>query len=119
MLGNLLSNALRFSPEGGSVEVGLSAAGEQAALRLADSGPGIPADELPHVFDRFFRGRNAGHAGSGIGLAVVRELVSAHGGSVSVDNLPGAGAVFTVNLPLAGGSRDAAAGAAAGTERGR
>lgn len=102
VLGNLLSNALRFTPEGGSVLVHISAGGSTAVVEVSDSGPGIPGDELPHVFDRFFRGRHAGEAGSGIGLAVVDELVRAHGGSVSAGNLPGGGAVFTVILPQAG-----------------
>jgi two-component system sensor histidine kinase BaeS len=119
VLGNLLSNALRFTPEGGSVDVSLSASGSEAVLRVWDSGPGIPEDELPHVFDRFFRGRHAGYAGSGIGLAVVSELVSAHGGRVSAGNLPGGGAAFSVILPLAGGGLGAIAGGAAGIGRGR
>jgi two-component system sensor histidine kinase BaeS len=116
VLGNLLSNALRFTPEGGSVDVRLSGGGSTAVLQASDSGPGIPEDELPHVFDRFFRGRNAGAAGSGIGLAVVSELVRAHGGSASAGNRPGGGAVFTVTLPLAGGAPTAPAG---GTGRAR
>ncbi len=117
VLGNLLSNALRFTPEGGSVDVRLAASGSEAVLRVSDSGPGIPEDELPHVFDRFFRGRQAGHAGSGIGLAVVSQLVRAHGGVVSAGNLPGGGAVFSVTLPPAGGKAGAIAGTAAGIGR--
>jgi len=114
VLGNLLANALRFTPEGGSVDVRLSADDSKAVLQVSDSGPGIPEDELPHVFDRFFRGRNAGVAGSGIGLAVVSELVHAHGGSASAGNRPGGGAVFTVTLPVGGGApgTPAAAGVA-------
>jgi two-component system, OmpR family, sensor histidine kinase BaeS len=117
VLGNLLTNALRFTPEGGSVELSLAATGPEAVLRVSDSGPGIPEDELPHVFDRFFRGRQAGYTGSGIGLAVVSELVRAHGGSVSAGNLPGGGAVFSVTLPLIGGSPAPAVSAAAGIGR--
>ena len=100
VLGNLLANALRFTPEGGFVDLTLSTAGSRAVLQVSDSGPGIPADELPRVFDRFFRGRHAASAGSGIGLAVVSELIDAHGGSVRAANRPGAGAVFTVDLPV-------------------
>jgi two-component system, OmpR family, sensor histidine kinase BaeS len=118
VLGNLLSNALRFTPEGGTVDVHLSASGSTAILEVSDSGPGIPEDELPHVFDRFFRGRHAGDAGSGIGLAVVSELVRAHGGSARVGRWPGGGALFTVTLPLAGGVPGAPAGSAAGIGRG-
>ncbi len=89
---NLLSNALKFTPAGGSVHVDLIGEEGQAVLRVADSGPGIPPEELPRVFDRFFRGSVVRAGGSGIGLAVVRELVAAHGGSVEAQS-PGAGAV--------------------------
>jgi two-component system, OmpR family, sensor histidine kinase BaeS len=119
VLGNLLSNALRFTPEGGSVEVRLSAAGSSAELQVSDSGPGIPEDELPRVFDRFFRGRQAGEAGSGIGLAVVSELVRAHSGSASAGNLPRGGAVFTVILPLDRATPGVPDGAMARTGRSR
>lgn len=102
VLENLLSNALRFTPEGATVAVRLAAVGSEAVLEVVDSGPGIPEDELPRVFDRFFRGRRARANGSGIGLAVVSELVRAHGGGVRAGNQPGRGAVFTVTLPLAG-----------------
>ena len=69
-------------------------------LTVADTGPGIPASELPHVFDRLWRGRQARSvAGSGIGLAVVRELVTAHGGTVGADSPPGGGTTVSVRLP--------------------
>ena len=69
-------------------------------MEIADTGPGIPADELPHVFDRLWRGKTSNAtSGSGIGLAVVRELVSAHGGTVTATSAPG-GATFTIRLPL-------------------
>jgi signal transduction histidine kinase len=119
VLGNLLSNALRFTPEGRSVEVSLSAAGSMAVVEVSDSGPGIPEDELPRVFDRFFRGRHAGDTGSGIGLAVVSELVRAHGGSASAGNRPGGGAVFTVKLPLAAEAPGAPSASVAGVGRRR
>ena len=99
--GNLLSNALKFTPEGGRVEVSLRRQGTGAVLEVADSGPGIPAEELDRVFERFFRGQGARVGGSGIGLTVVRELVAAQGGRVRAANAPGGGAVFTVTLPLA------------------
>jgi two-component system sensor histidine kinase BaeS len=119
VLGNLLSNALRFTPQGGAVDVRLSVDDSTALLQVSDSGPGIPEDELPHVFDRFFRGRNAGAAGSGIGLAVVNELVRAHAGSASAGNRQGGGAVFTVTLPLARGALGTAASGVAGVAPGR
>ncbi len=80
--GNLLSNALKFTPSGGWVRIELAGDDGEVVLRVADSGPGIPVEELPRVFDRFFRGNGVRAGGSGIGLAVVRELVAAHGGTV-------------------------------------
>lgn len=100
VLANLLSNALKFSPAGGMVRVELRSDDAWAVIRVSDSGPGIPADELPHVFDRFFRGRTARPSGSGIGLTVVAELVQAQGGTVEVASAVGQGASFTVRLPL-------------------
>ncbi len=99
VVSNLLSNALKFTPSGGSVELVLRPIGEQAVIRVADTGPGISSEELPHVFDRFFRGHGVRASGSGIGLTVVRELVEAHGGSIEVSSEPGAGTAFTVRLP--------------------
>ncbi|MDQ3681233.1 MAG: ATP-binding protein [Actinomycetota bacterium] len=105
---NLLSNALKFVPAGGAVTVSLAGlaglagqAGPErcAELQVADSGPGIPGDELPRVFDRFFRGRGAKVGGLGVGLAVVAELVRAHGGTTDASSQAGRGSVFTVRLP--------------------
>ncbi len=102
VLSNLLSNALKFTPAGGRVHVSLRPEGPWAAVRVSDTGPGIPADEMPRVFDRFFRGRSARSGGSGVGLTVVRELARAHGGDVDLASEPGRGAVFTLRLPLVG-----------------
>ncbi len=99
---NLLTNAVKFTPDGGRIGVGVERAHGQAVVTVTDSGPGIPPDELPHVFERFWRGRAAaGRAGSGIGLAVVAALVDAHGGTVEASNLPTGGARFTIRLPAA------------------
>jgi len=98
---NLLSNALKFTPPGGEVALTLRTAGHRAAIRVSDTGPGIPADELDRVFDRFFRGRGVRAGGSGIGLTVARELARAHGGEIEVASDPGRGASFTVSLPIA------------------
>lgn len=98
--GNLLSNALKFTPSGGTVRVSLTSDSSRGILEVADSGPGIPEDELSHVFERFFRGRGAAAAGTGIGLTVVRDLVSAHGGEVRAANGAAGGALFRVTLPL-------------------
>lgn len=99
---NLLTNALKFTPAGGRVLVTVDRWDGLARLQVEDTGPGIPAEELDHVFDRFWRGsagRSAG--GSGVGLAVVAELVRAHGGRVDVASAPGRGARFTVLIPQA------------------
>lgn len=96
---NQLTNALKFVPAGGSVTATLHADGGWAVLRITDTGPGIPADDLPKVFDRFFRSRAARADGSGIGLAVAAELVAAHGGTITADSTPGRGTTFTTRLP--------------------
>jgi two-component system sensor histidine kinase MprB len=101
---NLLDNAAKHSPPGGVVEVGVRA-GE---LTVRDHGAGVAPADAPHVFDRFYRGANArGRPGSGLGLAIVRQVAEAHGGTVAVDEAPGGGALFRLELP----SRPVAAGA--------
>lgn len=101
VISNLLSNALKFSPNDGAVRIETRSDGPWAVLEVSDEGPGIPAGEQSRVFDRFFRGSGARGSGSGIGLTVVRELVRAHGGDASVRSEPGLGATFVVWLPLA------------------
>jgi two-component system sensor histidine kinase BaeS len=102
VIANLLTNALKFTPQGGSVTVQAGPAGADAVLRVSDTGPGIPAEDLPRVFDRFWRGRGAAHvSGSGIGLAVAAELARAHRGRLEARSEPGHGAQFTLTLPRA------------------
>ena len=97
---NLLSNALRHTPSGGRIDVRTATQGGDAVLEVLDTGSGIAEEDLPHVFERFYRGRDAeSSAGSGIGLAVASELVSAHGGTIEAANRPEGGAAFTVRLP--------------------
>jgi two-component system, OmpR family, sensor histidine kinase BaeS len=99
---NLVTNAGKFSPPGGRIEVEVATVGERVACVVTDDGPGIPDDELPHVFERFWQGRAAAATGgSGIGLAVATELARAHGGDVEATNAPGRGARFTLWLPAA------------------
>ena len=99
VLGNLIDNALRATPAGG--EVRLSVRGDQTSVRLEvhDSGPGIPEDELPRIFERFVQGKDT-KGSSGLGLAIVDALVKLHGGSVRAANRPGGGASFEVSLPV-------------------
>lgn len=100
VIANLLSNALKFTPPGGHVTVGTSRAGPDAVLRVTDTGPGIPADELPHIFDRFWRGLGAARiSGSGIGLTVAAELARAHGGRLTATSKPGHGTQMTLAIP--------------------
>ncbi|NOK17680.1 ATP-binding response regulator [Corallococcus carmarthensis] len=98
---NLISNAFKFTHQGG-IRVSLRWQGSQVALLVADTGTGIPPEELPRIFDRFHRvqgSRGRSYEGSGIGLALVRELVRLHGGDVTVESVPGQGSTFTVTLP--------------------
>jgi signal transduction histidine kinase len=102
LLSNLIGNALKFTPRGGEVIVELIDDRDHAVLEVRDSGPGIPESELPHVFDRFFRGTNVGEArasGSGLGLAIARSIVEMHGGAISVASAVGSGTTFTITLP--------------------
>lgn len=101
VLSNLLGNALRLVPRGGSVVVRAECGGG-AALRfaVADTGPGVPADELPHVFEPFRRGRHAGRAGLGLGLSIARGIVEAHGGRIWAESREGGGSVFAFELPV-------------------
>ena len=97
---NLLSNALKFTPAGGTVTLHTGQAGTDAVLRVADTGTGIPAEELPRVFDRFWRGRGAARtSGSGIGLAVAAELARAHGGRLTAESAEGNGTTMTLTMP--------------------
>jgi len=99
---NLLTNALKFTPAGGRVTIATWPAGTDAALTVTDTGTGIPADELAHIFDRFWRGRQASQtSGSGIGLAIADELTQAHGGQLSATSQPGQGTQMTLTLPRA------------------
>ena len=98
---NLLSNALKFTPPGGLVRLTLEQHNGQAVLEVADSGPGIASEDLPRVFERFFRGHGARSGGSGIGLTVVHDLVAAQGGEVEASNRHEGGALFTVRFPVA------------------
>jgi two-component system, OmpR family, sensor histidine kinase BaeS len=104
VVGNLLANALRFTPAGGSVTVGAGAApGGGVEVTVRDSGPGIGADVLPHIFDRFYRSGDS--PGSGLGLPIARSLVEAHGGSIEAESPPDGGTLMRIRLPGGGGDR--------------
>jgi signal transduction histidine kinase len=102
VLTNLIGNAIKFTPPGGSVSIVLRPHGDGARIDVTDTGVGIDASELPHIFDRFYRGSRANEArgsGSGLGLAIVRSIVDMHHGSIAVDSQLGTGSRFTVSLP--------------------
>ncbi|MFC7743293.1 sensor histidine kinase [Nocardiopsis composta] len=104
-VGNLVGNAIRHTPEGGTVTVRGRRDGADALIEVADTGTGISAEDLPHVFGRFWRAdksRNRRTGGSGLGLAIVRNIAELHGGGASAAHAPGGGAAFTVRVPLAG-----------------
>jgi signal transduction histidine kinase len=103
ILGNLLANALKFTTSG-YIEVGMAAAGQRVGIRVSDTGPGIPAHELPHIFERYRQASTAAgssFSGSGLGLALVRELTELHRGTVEVSSESGKGTTFVVWLPAA------------------
>jgi signal transduction histidine kinase len=102
LLTNLVGNALKFTPTGGSVSVRLADRPDGAEIEVSDTGPGIPPDELPRVFERFYRGTNTGDAratGSGLGLAIVRSIVDMHAGEIDLASVVGKGTVFRITLP--------------------
>jgi signal transduction histidine kinase len=98
---NLLDNAIKFTPAHGKLEIGMAARDGHATLRVADSGPGIPAEDLQFIFDRFFRGRVRDESGNGLGLSLCREIVRLHHGEIAVANRAQGGCEFIVTLPLA------------------
>jgi two-component system sensor histidine kinase BaeS len=103
VIGNLVSNAVRHTPAGGEVTIAARRTAERAIIDVADTGAGIAAEDLPYVFDRFWRAeksRSRQTGGSGLGLPIARKLVEAHGGTLTVTSTPGRGSVFTVTLPL-------------------
>jgi signal transduction histidine kinase len=101
VLGNLLGNALKFTPAGGRVRVSAVTAGEQVEVSVDDTGPGIPPDQLSQLFDAFWQGHDGDRRGVGLGLWIARSIVEAHGGKLRVDSRPGEGTTFTFTLPRA------------------
>ena len=109
LLRNLLDNALKYTPPGGQVSVSASAQAPSALVTVTDTGAGIAAADLPHVFDRFWRADQArASEGSGLGLAICRQIAAAHGGTLIADSEPGRGSVFRLRLPLPDSSESSA-----------
>lgn len=95
---NLVANALKFGPPDGPVDVSLLTDGAAAVVEVADRGPGVDPEDLPHAFDRFCRG-HSGQPGSGLGLAIVEAVARAHGGSAALAPRPGGGTIASLRLP--------------------
>jgi len=105
LVNNLVSNAIRYTPAGGLVTVRVGASGGRARLVVEDTGIGIPEDELSHVFDEFFRGREAKKVsahGTGLGMTIIRRVVEMHAGRIDVESAPGEGTAFRVTFPPPG-----------------
>lgn len=106
-VGNLVSNAIRYAPDGSVVELGAASGAEGVDITVRDQGPGIPERHLPRLFERFYRvesARDRERGGTGLGLAIVKHIAMVHGGDIRVDSAPGRGSVFTLRLPTATGA---------------
>jgi signal transduction histidine kinase len=119
MLLNLVTNAIKYTPPGGTVSLGLAQEDGAVVFTVADTGIGIAPGDLPHIFDRFWRAdparsRTGARPGTGLGLAITKWIAEAHGGSITVQSRPGRGSVFTVRLPRE--HRGRTSGAAVGME---
>jgi two-component system phosphate regulon sensor histidine kinase PhoR len=102
VLGNLIHNAIKFTSQGGSITIGATAASDKVTLSVADTGPGIPPEDLPRVFERFYKvDRARGTGGTGLGLAIARHVVEAHGGRIWAVSTFGQGATFYFTIPTA------------------
>jgi len=104
VLSNLIGNAIKFTPPEGKITVTGRRVGAQALMTVSDTGPGIPPDLRPYIFDRFWRGHDDAHNGRGLGLFIAKGLVEAHGGALWIDDATESGAKFSFTLPLASGS---------------
>jgi PAS domain S-box-containing protein len=101
VLSNLLGNAVKFTPNHGTITVSARRDADQVVFSVSDTGIGIAAEQLPHVFDRYWKSRDRAKGGTGLGLAISRGIVEQHGGSLAVDSRPGAGSTFSFTLPIA------------------
>ena len=103
VLSNLLSNALRYTPEGGDITISTKQTADEVEIRVHDSGPGIEPEELPSIFDRFYRtdkSRQRESGGSGLGLAIAKSIVEGHGGRIWAESEPGEGTTIVIALPI-------------------
>ena len=115
MVENLVTNAVKYSPAGAAVRATVRRSGDRVVVAVADTGPGIPAEDAPHVFEKFYRARTPetyAVPGTGLGLSIVKLIAEAHGGEVTLRTALGAGSTFTVSLPIDGPRRSQASTAA-------
>jgi two-component system, OmpR family, phosphate regulon sensor histidine kinase PhoR len=99
---NLIQNSIKFTPQGGTIKVGVKQTGDLLEVRIADNGMGIAAEDQVHIFERFYkadRSRTSAKGGSGLGLSIVKKIIELHKGRIDVESKPGEGTVFTVWLP--------------------
>ena len=99
---NVIDNAIKYTPRGGSVRVDLFRQGKKAVIRISDTGIGIPAEDLPHIFDRFYRvdkARSRETGGTGLGLSIVKQIVLMHDGDITASSVENEGTTFTIELP--------------------
>ena len=101
VLSNLIGNAIKFTPRGGTITLRGEAAANEVRVTVADSGPGIPAEQLPHIFGQFWQGTRTDRRGIGLGLAIAKGVVEAHHGRIWVESTLGAGSTFFFTLPAA------------------
>ena len=107
VLVNLIDNAIKYTQEGGEVRVSVTASGQKAQLKVQDSGIGVDPAHHVRIFDRFYRvSTDRGEAGAGLGLAIVRSICHAHGGTIAINSMPGKGSCFVMELPLTGAEAD-------------
>ena len=119
ILYNLIDNAMKYTPEGGSIQVSLTEEGNSLIWRVKDNGIGIPPEDREHIFERFYRvdkARSRETGGTGLGLSIVKQLAVMHGGTIQVESRPGEGSLFTVTLPRSGAAAAEKTGAATGTK---
>jgi signal transduction histidine kinase len=109
VLANLVGNAIKFSSAGSSISLGEEAAADQIMFSVADTGPGIPAEHLPHAFDRYWQQQGTDRRGSGLGLYIAKGIVEAHGGRIWIESSPGRGTTVRFTIPAAGVESHAAA----------
>ena len=104
VLGNLIGNAIKFTPRGGRIALTGRREGGQVRVAVTDQGPGIPERDLEHVFEPYWQARRTARLGAGLGLKIAKGLVEAHGGRIWAESAPGRGATFSFTLPIARGS---------------